>query len=359
MALSSFAKNSRYSAIALILLQLSQGVAGSLRVTHAMNGRSGDDPLFQGKGNIQALIPEGTEGDVLERWLMPTGNYGVKMKVRSIPESIHSSDIKVGQEYWVYYHQDKDLRLLELYDDKNQLVEKLQDKAGRPQGTWAKAIKTFRVNSDEAKSAVCDHCPRVNPLDHVEKNLNAAKIIEAVKEIPVIDEAVEEIVTYLNRIRKQTVTNRRIARAVLDEVRAARKKGSTITPTFVLGTIGAESTFDVSEISGVGAKGLMQLMPDAWAEVMGKGVPRSHDIETNIRAGVRYLAKMLKREHGDEAMALYAYKNGPGNADDFRAGRERKSKTSKIYEKNVFKFEKNYLAYEAKTKRKGSLLAMN
>lgn len=334
------------AAVTLILLQISQAMAGTLRVENEVNGRTSLN--FKGRSNIKTLIPKGTEGSVLERWALPSGNYGIKMRVTSLPEKASTTELKTGEEIWVYYHRDEKLRLVELQDDEDQAVTSPEN------GKWAVALKTFRVvklAKSEKMNAICDTCDVADPTVVETRSAITAQIIEANQEIPEVDANVEELVTFLNQQKYQPETNRRIALATLNEA-----KENDISPAFVLGVIAAESEFTTGAVSPVGARGLMQLMPGAWAEVMGKGVPRTHDIELNIRAGVRYLAKMLKRHDGNESLALYSYKNGTGNTNKFLRGTQRKSATTVRYQANVKRFQANYFAYQART---GTTVAMN
>jgi membrane-bound lytic murein transglycosylase B len=70
----------------------------------------------------------------------------------------------------------------------------------------------------------------------------------------------------------------------------------------------AESDFNPECVSGAGAVGLMQLMPET-AKLMG--VSDSYDPEQNINAGVGYFKNQLDAFGGDIKMALAAYNCGP------------------------------------------------
>ena len=75
-----------------------------------------------------------------------------------------------------------------------------------------------------------------------------------------------------------------------------------------------ESRFDPRAESGVGAQGLMQLMPVLQEEL---GVDDPFDPRQNIMAGAEYLKKLLDRHHGDIELALAAYNAGPGNVSKY------------------------------------------
>lgn len=61
-------------------------------------------------------------------------------------------------------------------------------------------------------------------------------------------------------------------------------------------------------MSPVGAKGLMQLMPENCRDL---GVSDPFNIEQNIDGGVRHIKEYLDRYKGNMEMALMAYNGGP------------------------------------------------
>jgi hypothetical protein len=99
---------------------------------------------------------------------------------------------------------------------------------------------------------------------------------------------------------------------------ASRRFG--IPERWIRAVLRAESAGDVRAISSAGAMGLMQVMPDTWAELrirhrLGRNPYDPHD---NILAGAAYLREMWDR-YGDVAAMLAAYNAGPARYDEHRA----------------------------------------
>jgi len=76
----------------------------------------------------------------------------------------------------------------------------------------------------------------------------------------------------------------------------------------VLSVARTESSLIHTQISGTGAMGLMQLMPDTAREL---GVVDPFAIEQNADGGVRYLKQLLGTYRGNVRRALAAYNAGP------------------------------------------------
>jgi len=100
-----------------------------------------------------------------------------------------------------------------------------------------------------------------------------------------------------------------------DEVRASIDHWSAIygvDPRLARATAWMESGFQEDVVSGVGAVGVMQLLPATWVWVdqflLATTTPRTYD--GNIRAGVRYLRWLLDEFDGNRRLALAGYYQG-------------------------------------------------
>ncbi|WNG16658.1 lytic transglycosylase domain-containing protein [Cystobacter fuscus] len=107
---------------------------------------------------------------------------------------------------------------------------------------------------------------------------------------------------------------RRLAMAIVREARA-----NGLDPLLVVAVIHCESSFNNYAVSGVGAMGLMQVMPDTGsylADKAGFKLQRHSnlfDSELNIELGTAYLANLIER-FGTPERALVAYNAGPTQA---------------------------------------------
>ena len=96
----------------------------------------------------------------------------------------------------------------------------------------------------------------------------------------------------------------------------------------VYAVVKAESSFDPNAVSDVGARGLMQLMPDAvdWVSFRrGDEIPVDyndiHDPDVNISTGT-YLLKLLCDEYEDIPTAVAAYHAGRGTVNAWLENKE-------------------------------------
>ena len=98
-----------------------------------------------------------------------------------------------------------------------------------------------------------------------------------------------------------------------------------LDPALVAAVILCESSYDPTAESRLGARGLMQLMPDTaeWvAHKLGEdGADYSfdnlYDPQTNIRFGTWYLGYLSRRFNGDATKIVCAYHAGQGNVDSW------------------------------------------
>ena len=100
--------------------------------------------------------------------------------------------------------------------------------------------------------------------------------------------------------------------------------GGKAEPAFVLGLIRQESAFNAQAQSGVGAMGLMQLMPDT-AQQMAKQMKIAKfktasltaDPKLNVTLGRAYLDKLIDRFNGSYLLATAAYNAGPSRVREW------------------------------------------
>lgn len=98
-----------------------------------------------------------------------------------------------------------------------------------------------------------------------------------------------------------------------------------LDPALVSAVILCESSFDPKAESRLGARGLMQLMPDTaeWVahkyneDGEGYSFDSLYDPETNIRYGTWYLGYLSRRFGGDATKIVCAYHAGQGNVDSW------------------------------------------
>jgi soluble lytic murein transglycosylase len=108
--------------------------------------------------------------------------------------------------------------------------------------------------------------------------------------------------------------------AMLDNAQAAG-----LDAAYVYGLIRQESRFIVDARSGVGASGLMQLMP-ATARWTARKIGLSYashmiaELDTNLKLGTNYLKFVLEDLDGSQAMAAAAYNAGPNRPRRWREG---------------------------------------
>jgi len=107
--------------------------------------------------------------------------------------------------------------------------------------------------------------------------------------------------------------------AISDHIsEAARRFGLPVS--WIRAVMGAESAGNARAVSQKGAMGLMQIMPETWAELRVRhGLGRDpFDPRDNILAGAAYLREIYDR-YGSPGF-LAAYNAGPRRYDEYLAG---------------------------------------
>ncbi len=105
-----------------------------------------------------------------------------------------------------------------------------------------------------------------------------------------------------------------------------RSRDIGLDPAYVYGLIRQESRFIMDARSGVGASGLMQIMPATAREtaryigLAGFTAEQINDRDTNITIGTAYLKRALDDFGGSMAMAAAAYNAGPSRPRNWRNG---------------------------------------
>lgn len=95
---------------------------------------------------------------------------------------------------------------------------------------------------------------------------------------------------------------------IYDAVNTASKKYG-VDSNLILAIIKQESDFNPYSTSGVGAAGLMQVMPGNFSHL---GITDGYDVNQNVNGGTKLLKEYLEQYNGNTEMALMAYNGGPG-----------------------------------------------
>ncbi len=120
--------------------------------------------------------------------------------------------------------------------------------------------------------------------------------------------------------RNPTPIARPVAVILMRPTSPKRRKRFGIPEHWIRAVLRAESAGAVRAISSAGAMGLMQVMPDTWADLRARyRLGRNpYDPRDNILAGTAYLREMWNR-YGNVTAMLAAYNAGPVRYDQYRA----------------------------------------
>ena len=134
----------------------------------------------------------------------------------------------------------------------------------------------------------------------------------------------------------QATTQRRIIQRMV--VVEARNMG--IAPELALAVAHAESDFDPKVVSHEGARGVMQIMPRTAWEEYGITAGQLWQPRLNIRLGLHFLSRLLRRYRGRTDLALSYYNGGSAVGDLPRA---RIIPATYPYVRKVRKLRLNYI----------------
>lgn len=387
---------SRTVLVALLAVQYAVTAgAGTIRFTRSgLNARETMD-FRRSVRNVLGTVPAGTEGEVVGRFRLPSGNYAIEVEISKIDTT--RTRLKPKQKIWVYYHNDAELRRVALYDDAGKKQENAVD------GTWAVALNSFKVAVEKPKTEKNDGsggqpCASCNvdgsqkdaaPLANDEVAVTNA-VVDEVKEensdAPVLDVGVEEIAAFMARDQKKQLgksafkktsleENRQIARAL---IQACRDEGVPVE--LMIALMQQESHFyrfsksKAKDKYGRGARGLMQLMPANIVEYFGISdrqyfaksraereaiLDRAYDPETNVKMGVHEFAGYWKKFGGDARAALASYNMGLFGYQSYLAGKRSMPGETRKYIPVVLGNRDAYLAYEKTTGTDLTSVAMN
>jgi soluble lytic murein transglycosylase len=130
----------------------------------------------------------------------------------------------------------------------------------------------------------------------------------------------------------------------LNYIEIVKKNADNLDPLIVISLIRQESAFNPEAKSGVGAKGLMQLMP-ATAKRFNRRVRVNHlaNPEINIAIGTKYFKQLVQRFDGNLIFALASYNAGENRIDKWRKDIFRNDDPLSTIESIPFEETRNYV----------------
>ena len=158
----------------------------------------------------------------------------------------------------------------------------------------------------------------------------------------------ERMVETSLRTRTELVYAQRFPAPHLDVLHPTAQ-GLGLDKAWVYGLIRQESRFIQDARSGVGASGLMQVMPSTGKWVASKiGMDNFvhgmlNDLRTNITLGANYMNMVLANFDGDEILATVAYNAGPSRARAWRGLLDAPMEGAVFVESIPFSETRNYV----------------
>lgn len=167
--------------------------------------------------------------------------------------------------------------------------------------------KTAKVDSKNTKTVNTDTSTN-NDSSSVSRTAQEYATGEKLQDIPITYNN-----NYIQYVEKPTSSaSNRSSSADMQKIynavdSAAKKYG--VDSNLILSVIKQESDFDSNSTSGVGAAGLMQIMPENFSSL---GITNQYDVNQNVDGGTKLLKEYLDQYNGNTEMALMAYNGGPG-----------------------------------------------
>ena len=120
--------------------------------------------------------------------------------------------------------------------------------------------------------------------------------------------------------------------------------GIGVPPTLALAVAKVESDFNPNALSSVGARGIMQIMPQTAQEEYGTAARSLWNPEINIQIGVDYLYKLFKQYDRRWDLALSHYNGGTLRG---RGGNAKPHSYTRKYVNKVFQWQKRFSSENA------------
>lgn len=240
----------------------------------------------------------------------------------------------------------------------NKAAELIRDPAMREKwkiGAQTDAVRTndaigdkARALGQQAETVAFDDALEVNRRLYVDPNTSDAVKAKAKADIEASIATGEKagLLTPAEAAsrRDQFIRNAEFSRAKLFTENNPKEvigwQGVDVSGDIIEAMASVESTGNTNAVSGKGAAGLMQVMPETGAEIARELGDTAYpvngteaeqqaylkDPETSVKYGSHYFGKMLKKYGGDKEAALIAYNGGSQRADQWlAAGRDDKA----------------------------------
>lgn len=185
-------------------------------------------------------------------------------------------------------------------NSKQNNVDKLSDSVNSVNSQATNAENSSTTNSTKASNSVitANNVARVAQQYATGQNLEDIPMILNNKYVNLAGESSSRL------SNRSDVDMQKIYNAVST---ASEKYG--VDSNLILAIIKQESDFDPYSKSSCGASGLMQLMPENFANA---GITDQYDVDQNINGGTKLFKEYLNQFDGNAEMALMAYNGGPG-----------------------------------------------